>query len=106
MSAGFGLKMTSTLGASRRFDNMYKTILKLPGDRASKGGSSPLSTTPSPNCFDVLSKVEEEPQLDTAGSFLTHGKVPNHPADRGLAAALALSMDAKGKSPQTRWQQE
>jgi hypothetical protein len=40
--------------------------------------------------------------MDTTGSALTQGRVPNHYVDLDLAVALAMGMDAKGKSPQTR----
>ena len=44
--------------------------------------------------------------MDTTGSALTQGRVPNHYVDLDLAVALAMGMDAKGKSLQTRWQLE
>jgi hypothetical protein len=61
---------------------------------------------PSPNYFDVLSEVEEEPHLDTVGSVLTQGIEPNHLVDLDLAVAIAPNLDANGKSPQSEWQKE
>jgi len=100
MSAGSRLRTTSTPGTSRRFDNTHKTVLKPPGDRVSKVCSSPLSTTPSPNYFDVLLEVEDELLLDAAGNAPIPGL--DSTADLDLAPAIALSLDAKEKNPQTR----
>jgi hypothetical protein len=61
-----------------------------------------LSTTPSPNYFEILSKDEEEHQLDTARSAQTHGMEPTHLVDPNPTTAIALSLDAKEKSPQSR----
>jgi len=42
--------------------------------------------------------------MDKAGNALTLEREPTHLADPDLTFAIALSLDTKGKSPQTRWQ--
>ena len=85
-----GLPTTSTLGTSLNCASTLKTLPRLQADRASREASSPASTPPLPNYFDVLSEEEDSPPEEI---------LERERESPGLHKALAFSRDPKEKAP-------